>query len=128
MSTTEQSIAVACADTRGLDGQVSAHFGRCPAYTLVEEADAATHESRVEPNPHADGHAPGQIPNLIAGLGAEVILTGGIGGRAIQFFEQQGVRVAAGFQGGVREAVEAYLKGEEKEADPCPGGHGDCHD
>ncbi len=128
MSNKNLSIAVASSDVQGMDGQVSAHFGRCPAYTLVEVVEGVIHDSRIESNPFADGHAPGQIPDFIADLGANVILTGGIGGRAIQFFEQRGVEVAAGYQGAVKSAVEAFLRGELREADPCSGGHGDCHD
>ena len=128
MSVKELSIAVASADERGLEGQVSQHFGRCPSYTFVEIAEGSIHESRVEANPFADGHAPGQVPAFIAKLGAQVIITGGIGQRAIGFFEEQGVSVAAGYQGGVRDAVEAFLRGEIAESDPCPGGHGDCHE
>jgi len=122
------SIAVASADLQGLEGSVSQHFGRCPAYTLVEVLEGAIHDSRVEHNPFEDGHAPGQIPHFIAGLGAQVIITGGIGGRAIEFFRHQGVEVAAGYAGTVRKAVEAFLRGETYNADPCQGGHGDCHD
>ncbi|MBC8366008.1 NifB/NifX family molybdenum-iron cluster-binding protein [bacterium] len=128
MNSSTMSIAVASADLQGIDGQVSEHFGRCPAYTLVEVVEGVVHDSRIESNPFVEGHAPGQIPEYIADLGANVILTGGIGGRAIQFFEQRGVQVAAGFNGPVKNAVEAFLRGELRESDPCSGGHGDCHD
>ncbi len=128
MSKQNLSIAVASADVQGIEGQVSAHFGRCPAYTVVEVVGGTIHDSRIESNPFVDGHAPGQIPDFIADLGAQVILTGGIGGKAIQFFEQRGVQVAAGYEGTVKNAVEAFLRGELREADPCAGGHGDCHD
>jgi predicted Fe-Mo cluster-binding NifX family protein len=128
MSKQNLSIAVASADVQGMEGQVSAHFGRCPAYTIVEVVEGAIHDSRVENNPFIEGHAPGQIPDFIADLGAQVLLTGGIGGMAIKFFEQRGVRVGAGYEGAVKGAVEAFLRGELRGADPCESGHGDCHD
>ncbi len=128
MSDKEMKIAVACADTQGLDGHVSQHFGRCSTYTLVSVADGGIQNSSVEENPFTSGHGPGQIPGFIASLGAQVIITGGIGQMAVGFFEQHGISVASGFQGTVREAVEGYLRGEGNNADPCPGGHGDCTD
>ena len=48
-----------------------------------------------------------------------VILSGGMGGRAIEFFSQLGVEAATGASGTVRQALGNYLGGALKEAAPC---------
>ena len=40
-------IVIAAEDGRGLEGQVSAHFGRCPYYVLVETNGDTVAGSRV---------------------------------------------------------------------------------
>ena len=64
-------IAIAAEDDRGLDGGVSAHFGRCPFYVLVQtNGDTAT-LSRVIPNPYFSEHQPGVLPRFLHHLGAD---------------------------------------------------------
>ena len=127
-------IAVASEDDRGMDGTVSAHFGRCPHYTLVEVEDGAVARHRVESNPHLGQHRPGQMPRFIKSLGADVILAGGMGPRAVEMFHGFGMDVATGVSGQVRQAVEAYLKGSLRGIVPCHhdhvdscGGHAEEH-
>ena len=47
------------------------------------------------------------------------MLSGGMGGRAIQFFEELGIETATGASGTVREALEHFLGGKLKSAAPC---------
>lgn len=129
MNTSPVNLVVASADRDGLDGQVGQHFGRCPAYTVVEVADASIVSARVVDNPFFQGHEPGDVPAFIAGLGADVLLAGGIGCRAIEFFDHYGVRVSSGHSGTTREAVVGWLGGAAGGAEPCvheddASGHG----
>jgi predicted Fe-Mo cluster-binding NifX family protein len=55
----ERLIAVAAEDDRGLDGEIGAHFGRCPYYVLVETDDTTVTGSRVVANPYFDVHRRG---------------------------------------------------------------------
>ena len=118
-----RKIAVACEDDRGLDGQVSGHFGRCPAYTVVDVKDGAVVGARVETNPHFGNHQPGTMPVFVRGLGANVIIAGGMGPRAIDMFTEFGIEVATGAVGNVRRVVEAYLRGELQGIVPCAHDH-----
>ncbi len=125
-------IAVACLDDKGLAGEVSGHFGRCPFYTLVLAHDGAIAEARAVPNPHYQRHAPGVMPRFIKGLGANVILAGGMGPRAIKMFNDFGIEVVTGALGTVSKVLEAYLGGELSGIVPCQhdhpdscGGHGE---
>jgi predicted Fe-Mo cluster-binding NifX family protein len=112
-------IAVSSDDANGLDSVVSPHFGRCPYYVLVDlEGRAVQSVSAVE-SPFYGSHAPGQVPGFIQSQGADVMLTGGMGRRAIGFFEQMGIEAVTGASGTVRHAIEQYLGGNLQGAEPC---------
>lgn len=112
-------IAVSADEAQGLESAVSAHFGRCPYYVLVDLADGEIQSVEVIRNPYFGQHQPGQVPALIREHGAEVMLTGGMGGRAVAFFQQYGIEPVTGAEGSVGESVAAYLAGELKGAPPC---------
>jgi predicted Fe-Mo cluster-binding NifX family protein len=122
-------IAVSADNKNGLDSVVSPHFGRCPHFVLVDLDDHDVTEVQEVDNPYYGHHQPGQVPALIDSLGANVMLTGGMGGRAIMFFEQFGIEGVTGAYGTVRQSVERYLGGQLKGAAPCKEseehGHGD---
>ena len=112
-------IAVTAENNNGLESMVAQHFGHAPFFMLVdvENGEVSTVESAA--NPYAEAHQPGQIPAFIKQLNANVILSGGMGGRAIEFFEQANIKAATGASGTVRQALENYLGGKLKEAAPC---------
>lgn len=116
-------IAFAADDDRGLDALLSQHFGRCPYYILVDVEGGEVRKVRSIRNPFYHGHGrPGQVPELIYGQGAKVIIAGGMGRRAIDFFGRLGVRPITGVSGTVREVLEAYLRGELAGVEPCDEG------
>ncbi len=122
-------IVVSADNSNGLDSVVSPHFGRCPHFVLVDLNDHDVTGVRVVDNPYYGHHQPGQVPALINSLGANVMLTGGMGGRAIMFFQQFGIEGVTGAYGTVRQSVERYLGGQLKGAAPCKEsqdhGHGE---
>ncbi len=122
-------IAVSTDNKNGLDSVISPHFGRCPYFVLVDLEGREVKEVREVDNPYYAAHQPGQVPAFIHSLGADVMLTGGMGGRAIMFFQQFGIEGVTGAYGTVRQSVERYLGGELKGAEPCheseEHGHGD---
>ena len=72
---------------------VSAHFGRCPSFTIVNIEDGKIKNKEVVDNP---GHQPGFIPQFLHQKGVECIVAGGMGMRAQQLFAQQNIRVVIG--------------------------------
>lgn len=116
-------IAIACEDDRGLDGQVSAHFGRCPCYTVVEVEGQNIVGHRVERNPHFGDHRPGMVPQFVRSLNADAILAGGMGPRAVQMFRGFGIDVVTGASGTARQVLEAYLGGTLSGIVPCQHDH-----
>jgi len=113
-------IAFACDTNEGLDSTISAHFGRCPYYVFVDVEGREVRNVEVVENPfYYDHGAPGQVPGFIASRGATTIVSGGMGPRAIGFFEQLGVEAVTGASGRVREVLEAYLDRRLAGAEPC---------
>lgn len=92
----------------GMDEMVGEHFGRVPTYTIV---DTDSNETTVIENNTMHMGGTGYAPDLISKAGAEVMLCGGLGRRAIGLFEQSGIKVYVGAYGTVREALSMFNDG-----------------
>jgi len=107
-------IAFASDDNRGIEGILAYHFGRCPYFTFVEVDDNSVKNVTVENNPYADSHEPGVVPEYIHSKGAEMIVAGGMGPRAQEWFSKLGVRPVVGGYGRIRDIVEQIMQGPVK--------------
>jgi predicted Fe-Mo cluster-binding NifX family protein len=112
-------IAVAAEENKGLDSQVSHHFGRCPYFVMAGVEDGEISQVEVVENPFYQEHRPGEVPAFIRDQAADVMISGGMGRRAIAHFEECDVAAATGACGTVRTTIEQYLSGELHEATPC---------
>jgi predicted Fe-Mo cluster-binding NifX family protein len=113
-------IALATDDDKGIDAVLSHHFGRCPYYILVDIDGEEIKDVKAAKNPFYGSHGePGEVPNFIRGLGAEVIIAGGMGPRAIGFFSEFGIQAITGGSGVVKDVIKAYLNGELQGANAC---------
>lgn len=91
--------------------QVTEHFGHCELFHIFHtENDVIVKTERVA-NP---GHKPGFLPNYLHDLGVEVIISGGMGGGAIDIFNEKGIEVIIGARGIADEAAKSYLAGNLK--------------
>ena len=115
-------IAISSDDNRALEGVVSHHFGRCPYYTFADVKNGEVKHIEVVDNPCYGQHAPGVVPEFIYNQGAQVMITGGMGSRAISLFNQYSIEVVTAASGKVRNALEGYLNGALKGANPCGEG------
>lgn len=109
------------------EGRLCMHFGHCEFFAMVE-VDPVQKKiiktEKVTPPPHA----PGVIPPWVAQQGANLVIAGGMGGRAIQLFEQAGVKVLTGAPAQEPEKlVMAYLEGNLVTGDNVCD-HGPDHD
>jgi predicted Fe-Mo cluster-binding NifX family protein len=121
-------IAVSAEDDSGLDSVVSPHFGRCPYFVLIDVEDRDVSAVNAVQNPFYGHHQPGQVPAFIHEQKADVMLSGGMGSRAIQFFQNFGIRAATGASGTVRMSLERYLGGELVGAVACATSETHHHD
>jgi len=120
---TTKRIVVAAQDDHGLAGEVSQHFGRCPYYVLADTEEGDLRGYEIQANPLFGNHQPGSAPNYIAQLGADVILAGGMGPRAVEMFNRFGIDVATGVAGRVVDVINSYLSGELRGTVPCAHDH-----
>ena len=121
----QRTLAIAAMDDGGLDAEVSGHFGRCPWYVVVGLSDGELGEPRVVSTAGAGPHTPGSMPAFVGDLGADVVLAGGMGPKALRLFEGMGIEVATGARGTVREAAAAFVSGELTGTRPCAHDHAD---
>lgn len=112
-------FAISAEDNNGLESVVSHHFGRCPYFVLVDMEDDEIKEVQVIDNPHYVQHEPGMVPGFINNHSADVMISGGMGRRAITFFEEYGITAATGASGNVRATLKAYMNGSLSVAQPC---------
>lgn len=121
-------IAISLQTNNGLDSMVAQHFGRCPYFGLVDMNDNEFQAIEVIDNPYFAGHQVGEVPQFIFEQEAKVMLTGGMGGRAIQLFALMGIQPMTGAAGTVRDTLETYLDGELRGAEPCVESMAHGHD
>lgn len=100
------------------DGKdVSQHFGHCEGFTLAVIEENQVSKVEFEPNP---GHKPGFLPKFLAEKRVEVIISGGMGGSAINIFNDNNIDVITGASGNVSKVIDDYLKGElTSNGSPC---------
>ena len=101
---------------------VSAHFGRCPSFTLIDIEKGQIAEKKIIANP---GHQPGLIPQFLHHNGVNCIIAGGMGMRATGFFNDYGIQTIVGVSGKiddvVKQLIEGNLKGGESLCRPGAG-------
>jgi predicted Fe-Mo cluster-binding NifX family protein len=102
------------------DGLLCAHFGHCQHFTILdidaEKKDIIKSESFTPPP-----HEPGVYPRWLSQMGCDYIIAGGMGGRAIDIFQQNGIQVIIGAPNKKPEEIaSAYLRGElMTKSNPC---------
>jgi predicted Fe-Mo cluster-binding NifX family protein len=77
------------------NGTLSAHFGHCEEFALVdvnEQTKEITNVATLQP----PAHEPGVLPRWLAEQKADVIIAGGMGQRAQQLFAQNNIKVVVG--------------------------------
>jgi len=90
---------------------VTEHFGHCKNFMIYQTDNGKIVKEESIANP---GHKPGFLPNFLADRGVSVIVSGGMGGGAVDIFNERDVEVVVGASGPARIAVEKYLRGELK--------------
>ncbi len=91
------------------EGKLTAHFGHCQEFALVDADDGAIKGKEILIPPP---HEPGVLPKWLHEMGAKVIIAGGMGQRAQQLFNENDIAVVIGAPADTPEVlVESYLNG-----------------
>ena len=102
-------ICIPTMGEKGMDEQVGEHFGRVPTYTIV---DTKSGEVQSIQNTTIHQGGTGYAPDLISQHGAEIMLCGGLGRKAIGMFQDKGIMVYVGATGTVNDAINMWKAGK----------------
>ena len=89
------------------DGEyVSAHFGRCPSFTLADIEEGKLISKKVIDNP---GHHPGYIPQYLSEKGVNCMVAGGMGMRAKELFKDVNIDIILGVEGKIDSIIDKII-------------------
>ncbi|MGD9032265.1 MAG: iron-sulfur cluster carrier protein MrpORP [Desulfobacteraceae bacterium] len=74
-------------------GKLCSHFGHCDQFALIETEDGRIRDKSMHTPPP---HEPGVLPRWLHEMGANIIIAGGMGSRAQDLFNQNGIKVITG--------------------------------
>ena len=95
-------------------GKLAMHFGHCEQFALID-VDPETKRVIATESVDAPAHQPGLLPRWLAEQGVNVIIAGGMGGRAQALFADSGIEVVVGAPSEAPDAlVAAYVDGTLK--------------
>jgi len=110
------------------EGKLCGHFGHCESFTFVEINDETKEILNMEEKVPEEGISC-QSASWVSAQGANIILAGGMGGRPMGIFAQNGIEVICGCpELAVKEVVEKFMnKSLETGNNQCQGEHHHCH-
>ena len=75
------------------EGKLTAHFGHCQNFAIIEVENNQIKNQEILVPP---AHEPGVLPRWLHEMGANVIIAGGMGQRAIDLFSHNSISVVTG--------------------------------
>ena len=91
------------------ENQVAQHFGFCELFRVYNVVDGKVVGKEDVANP---GHKPGFLPVFLKSKGVEVIIAGGMGGGAVDLFNENKIEVIVGITGDIDKTISSYIAGE----------------
>lgn len=110
------------------DGKLCSHFGHCESFAFADVDPVSKEILNIESKVPEEGISC-QSASWISEQGANIVLAGGMGGRPLAIFAQNGVQVVAGCpELPVEEVVTSFLNSTLVTGDnACGGEHSHCH-
>lgn len=109
-------LVVPVSDEKGIDAQLSQHFGRAPFYAIIdldEKGQVIGQGTIANTSEHFGGV--GLPPDRILQLKPKALVTYGLGSKALRIFQDVGVAVLRTEANTVKEVVNAYNNDELQE-------------
>lgn len=104
--------------------RVSQHFGRSEYFTVFEVEDQAVNNKQLLPT---EGNQHGALPDFLASLGVAAVISGGMGGGAMQKLTQKSIAVYTGVHGSIDDAIHQYINNELKPVELSAASHESHH-
>jgi predicted Fe-Mo cluster-binding NifX family protein len=109
-------IVVPVSEDKGIDAQLSQHFGRAPFFAIIdldEEGNVIGKGTIANTSEHFGGV--GLPPDRILQLKPKALITYGLGPKALRVFQSAGVAVLRTEANTVKDVVRAYNNNELQE-------------
>lgn len=104
---------------------VEEHFGHCMKFYIVTMENGEIIKKEIIPAPE---HEPGVFPRFLGKQGANIIVTGGMGQRAVDLFHDQNIKVFLGARGTIESNLKELIKGDLiSKGSACTHEHGEHH-
>lgn len=105
---------------------IESHFGHCRNFKIFNVEDRKVVSTEVLDTPP---HQPGLLPRFLGEHKVNVVITGGMGQRAIDLFKEQNIDVILGAQGNMEDILNIYLNGDlYSTGSACSHDHDHGHD
>ena len=109
------------------EGRLCGHFGHCESFTFAEINPETREILNIEEKIPEEGISC-QSASWISEQGASKVLAGGMGGRPLMTFAQNGVEVITGCpELSIKEILEKYLSNTLETGENACGGEGHDH-
>ena len=108
-------IVIPVSEEKGLDSQLSEHFGRTPFFVVVELEDGNISSVETVSNVSEHFGGIGKPPDKILQLRPNAVITYGMGPRALNIFQSERVAVLRANADTVKKVTSAYINDELEE-------------
>lgn len=105
-------LSVPSMGNNGLSDEVSLHLSNAPFFTIF---DTESEEIEIIKNTSQHMGGTGCPPEIMHSKGVIICLCSGLGPRAVHMFEELGIIVYCGAMGTVKDAIDAWKRGELQE-------------
>lgn len=107
-------IAISAGE-KDIENEVDSRFGRCPYFLIIEIEEKEIKDVKVKDNTAAEqlGGAGINAAKIVADEKVDAVITGNMGPRAFDIFNQLGIEVYQG-EGEVKKVVQDFIEGKLK--------------
>ena len=106
-------VVIPVEDTKG--ELVSAHFGRAPYFAWFNVKSGKIVDRGVTPNDSSHFGGQGMPPERMMAMGADVVISTGMGIKAIQMFQNSTVAVLQAVHRSSEKSIQDYVEGKLQE-------------
>ncbi|MDD5217157.1 MAG: NifB/NifX family molybdenum-iron cluster-binding protein [Candidatus Omnitrophica bacterium] len=119
-------IGITLDDDRGLESDVSQHFGQCQFFCIVDMDGETIKSSQVVPNKAQHGGGGCRAVDELLRHKINYVIAGGMGMGAQEKFAAAGVKIF-GYAGKAKDALNDFLKNTLGGLEACREHEGGCH-
>ena len=102
-------IVIPVEDVKG--ESVSAHFGRAPYFAWYDLSEGKVVDMGLAPNDSSHFGGQGLPPERMMALGADIVISAGMGQKAISMFQESNVAVLQAQDASVKKSIQQYVEG-----------------